>query len=58
MLSHAERAPQLRAKAYQGRFEARRKLDLHKESCATCNEHPLKTIDKLLENERLEDDAD
>jgi hypothetical protein len=58
MLSQVETAPQLRLKAYQGRFEARRKLGLHEESCPTCNDTMWKTIDTLLENEHLDDDPD
>jgi hypothetical protein len=57
MLSQAETAPQLRRKAYQDRYKARRKLDLHKESCQTCDA-PWKAIDMLLETEHLDDDPD
>jgi hypothetical protein len=48
-------APQSRLKAYQDRYQARQKLDLHRESCATCND-TWETIDRLLENEHVEDD--
>jgi hypothetical protein len=54
-LSQAETVPQLRLKAYQDRYKSRRKLDLHRESCATCND-TWETIDRLLENEHVEDD--
>ena len=50
-------APQLRLKAYQDRYKARRKLDLHKASCPTCND-TWETIDRLLENEHLDVDSD
>jgi hypothetical protein len=56
-LSQVETAPQLRLKAYQDRYKARRKLDLHKASCPTCND-TWETIDRLLENEHLGDDPD
>jgi hypothetical protein len=48
-------APQLRLKTYQDRYKARRKLDLHRGSCTTCND-TWETIDRLLENEHVEDD--
>jgi hypothetical protein len=57
MLSQAETAPQLRLNAYRDRYKARRKLDLHKASCPTCND-TWETIDRLLENEHLGDDPD
>ena len=59
MLSQAEPAPQLRLKASQDqdRFGARRKLDLHKDSCPRCND-TWETIDTLLRNEHLDDDPD
>lgn len=57
MLSQAETAPQLRLNAYRDRYKARRKLDLHRESCSSCND-PWETIDRLLENEHLFDDPD
>jgi hypothetical protein len=57
MLSQAAAAPQLRLKAYHDRYVARRKLDLHRGSCATCND-TWETIDRLLENEHVDDEPD
>jgi hypothetical protein len=57
MLSQAEEAPKLRLKASQGRYIAKRRLDLHKESCPKCGD-TWKSIDALLENEHLDDDPD
>jgi hypothetical protein len=52
MLSQAKEAgvtaPDLRVKAYRVRHTAKRKLDLHKESCPTCCNDTWKTIDALL----------
>ena len=57
MLSQAETAPQWRLKAYQDRYRAKRRLDLHKESCPTCDD-TWKSIDTLLEKEHVDDDPD
>jgi|HubBroStandDraft_5_1064220.scaffolds.fasta_scaffold508672_1 hypothetical protein len=56
-LSQAETAPQLRLKTYQDRYSAKRKLDLHKESCPACDD-TWKSIDTLLEKEHIDDDPD
>ena len=59
MLSQAEGAPELRLKASQDRYLAKRKLDLHKESCPKCTD-TWKSIDTLLANEHVDlgDDPD